>query len=45
MVGVAAVVISFLCLGWCKEIMTAVLGADYDKVSPYLYRFIHLELQ
>ncbi|KAF9907906.1 hypothetical protein EC991_010419 [Linnemannia zychae] len=28
-VGVAAVVVSFFCLGWCKEIMTGVFGADY----------------
>lgn len=36
MVGVTAVVVSFLCLGWCKEITTGVFGADYDKVSPHL---------
>ncbi|KAG0377235.1 hypothetical protein BGX24_006479 [Mortierella sp. AD032] len=32
-VGVSAVVVSFLCLGWCKEIMTGVFGADYDKLD------------
>ncbi|KAF9934800.1 hypothetical protein FBU30_000094 [Linnemannia zychae] len=24
---------SFLCLGWCKEIIAAVLGADYENLS------------
>ncbi|KAF8944261.1 hypothetical protein BGZ47_004494 [Haplosporangium gracile] len=33
MVGVTAVVVSFLCLGWCKEIMTGVFGADYDNLD------------
>jgi hypothetical protein len=33
-VGVTAVVVSFLCLGWCKEIMTKVFGAGYANVSP-----------
>ncbi|KAG0225062.1 hypothetical protein BGW42_004693 [Actinomortierella wolfii] len=28
-VGVAAVVCSFLCLGWCREIMAFVFGQDY----------------
>lgn len=32
-VGVTAVVVSFLCLGWCKEIMAAVFGAGYANVS------------
>lgn len=34
-VGVAAVVLSFLCLGWCKEIMTTILGSDYSKVRVH----------
>ncbi|KAF9129943.1 hypothetical protein BGX30_013701 [Mortierella sp. GBA39] len=32
-VGVTAVVVSFLCLGWCKEIMTGVFGADYGNLD------------
>ncbi|KAG0210118.1 hypothetical protein BGX28_009659 [Mortierella sp. GBA30] len=32
-VGVAAVVISFLCLGWCKEIMITVFGAGYANLD------------
>ncbi|KAG0075601.1 hypothetical protein BGZ90_009699 [Linnemannia elongata] len=32
-IGVTAVVVSFLCLGWCKEIMAGVFGADYDNLD------------
>ncbi|GJJ72842.1 solute carrier family 45, member 1/2/4 [Entomortierella parvispora] len=32
-VGVAAVIVSFLFLGWCKEIMTLILGADYPTID------------
>jgi len=34
-VGVAAVTISFLCLGWCKEIMSMIFGSDYSKVRVH----------
>ncbi|KAG0252348.1 hypothetical protein BG011_007031 [Mortierella polycephala] len=33
MVGVSAVVVSFICLGWCKEIMSIVFGADYANLE------------
>ncbi|CAO3563112.1 unnamed protein product [Mortierella alpina] len=32
-VGVTAVVVSFLCLGWCKEIMTAAFGTGYANLE------------
>ncbi|KAG0367234.1 hypothetical protein BGZ54_004191 [Gamsiella multidivaricata] len=32
-VGVAAVVVSFLCLGWCRDIIRGIFGADYDNLE------------
>ncbi|KAF9345462.1 hypothetical protein BGX26_003100 [Mortierella sp. AD094] len=32
-VGVTAVVVSFLCLGWCREIIRGVFGADYPNLQ------------
>jgi len=31
-VGVAAVVVSFLCLGWCREIIRGIFGEQYPNV-------------
>ncbi|KAF9110165.1 hypothetical protein BGX27_006707 [Mortierella sp. AM989] len=31
--GVTAVVVSFLCLGWCREIIRGIFGADYSNLE------------
>ncbi|KAF9423052.1 hypothetical protein BGZ76_003694 [Entomortierella beljakovae] len=32
-VGVMAVVVSFLCLGWCREIIRGIFGSDYSNLQ------------
>lgn len=32
-VGVIAVVVSFLCLGWCREIVRGIFGEQYPNVQ------------
>ncbi|KAF8940271.1 hypothetical protein BGZ58_007162 [Dissophora ornata] len=31
--GIAAVVVSFLCFGWCREIIRGIFGADYPSLE------------